>query len=59
MICVILIVLDALGIYTFSVLRLCVVGAGVALTLVPCFKEIKIGEISLVNEIEKQKEEAK
>lgn len=39
--------------------RLCVVGAGVALTLVPCFKEIKIGEISLVNEIEKQKEEAK
>lgn len=59
MICVILIVLDALGIYTFFVLRLCVVGAGVALTLVPCFKEIKIGEISLVNEIEKQKEEAK
>jgi len=59
MICVILIVSDALGIYTFSILRLCVVGAGVALTLVPCFKEIKIGEISLVNEIEKQKEEAK
>lgn len=59
MICVILIVLDARGIYTFSILRLCVVGAGVAFTLVPCFKEIKIGEISLVNEIEKQKEEAK
>lgn len=58
-ICVILLVLDALEVYTFSILRLCVVGVGTALTLVPCFKEIKIGEISLVNEIEKQKEEAK
>lgn len=60
-VCVILLILDALEVYTFSILRLCVVGVGVgaALTLVPCFKEIKIGEISLINEIEKQKEEEK
>ena len=56
-VCVILLILDALEVYIFSILRLCVVGVGAALTLVPCFKEIKIGEISLINEIEKQKEE--
>ena len=58
-VCVILLLLDAFEIYTFSILRLCVIGVGATLTLVPCFKEIKIGEISLVNEIEKQKEEEK
>lgn len=58
-VCVILLILDALEVYIFSILRLCVVGVGAALTLVPCFKEIKIGEISLINEIEKQKEEEK
>lgn len=58
-ICVGLLVLDVLSIYTFSVLRLSVIGVGVGILLIPCFKEIKIGEISLVNAIEKQKEERK
>ena len=52
-----LILLDALGIYTLSTLRLITVGAGAIVALIPCFKEIKIGEISLKNQIEKQKEE--
>lgn len=57
LVCVSLVVLDALGIYTLSNLRLITVGAGAAVALIPCFKEIKIGEISLKNQIEKQREE--
>lgn len=52
-----LILLDAFSVYTFSTLRLIVLGAGVVITLVPCFKEITIGELSLKSAIEKQKEE--
>jgi len=56
-ICIALVLLDAFEIYTLSLLRLITIGAGVIALLIPCFKEIKIGEISLRNEIEKQKEE--
>lgn len=59
LICIGLLILDAVGIYAFSTLRLIVIGAGVAIVLIPCFKEIKIGEISLKQAIEKQKEETK
>lgn len=58
-ICIVLLLLDGFGCYSFSSLRLIVIGAGCAATLVPCFKEIKIGEISLKQAIEKQKEETK
>lgn len=51
-----LILLDAFGVYSFSTLRLIVLGAVVVITLVPCFKEITIGEVSLKNAIEQQKE---
>ena len=56
-VCLTLILLDAFGVYTLSTLRLITVGAGAITTLIPCFKEIKIGEISLKHQIEKQKEE--
>ena len=56
-VCLTLILLDAFGLYTLSTLRLITVGAGAIATLIPCFKEIKIGEISLKHQIEKQKEE--
>lgn len=55
----IFILLDAFGIYTFSTLRLITIGVCFAAILIPCFKEIKIGEISLKSIIEKQKEETK
>ena len=51
-----LILLDAFGVYLFSTLRLSVIGVIVVITLVPCFKEITIGEVSLKNAIEQQKE---
>ena len=53
----VLILLDAFGVYPLSTLRLIVIGAVAAITLIPCFKEIKIGELSLKNVIEQQKEE--
>ena len=56
-VCLTLILLDAFGVYTLSTLRLITVGAGAIAALIPCFKEIKIGEISLKHQIEKQKEE--
>lgn len=59
LVCLALVLLDAFGIYTFSTLRLVAIGAGAVITLIPCFKEIKIGEIPLKNQIEKQKEETK
>lgn len=59
LICLILVLLDAFGLYTLSSLRLITVGAGAAITLIPCFKEIKIGEVTLKNVIERQKEETK
>ena len=58
-VCLALVLLDAFGVYTLSSLRLITIGAGAAVSLIPCFKEIKIGEITLKNIIEKQKEEAK
>lgn len=56
-ICVGLLLLDAFEIYAFSALRLIVIGAGAAIILLPCFKEIKIGEVLLKKEIEKEKRE--
>ena len=56
-ICVGLLLLDAFEIYTFSALRLIVIGAGAAIILLPCFKEIKIGEVLLKKEIEEEKKE--
>ena len=58
-VCLALVLLDAFEVYTLSSLRLITIGAGAAVSLIPCFKEIKIGEITLKNIIEKQKEESK
>ncbi len=58
-ICVGLLLLDAFEIYTFSTLRLIVIGAGMAVILLPCFKEIKIGEVLLKKEVEREKRENK
>lgn len=52
-----LILLDAFDVYSLSTLRLIVIGVIVVITLVPCFKEITVGEVSLKNAIEHQKEE--
>lgn len=52
-----LILLDAFDVYSLSTLRLIVLGVIVVITLVPCFKEITVGEVSLKNAIEHQKEE--
>ena len=52
-----LILLDAFDVYSLSTLRLIVIGVIVVITLVPCFKEITVGEISLKNAIEHKKEE--
>lgn len=59
LVCLALVLLDAFGVYTLSSLRLMIIGAGAAVTLIPCFKEIKIGEITLKTIIEKQKEDTK
>lgn len=59
LVCITLVLLDAFEVYTLSSLRLITIGAGAAVTLIPCFKEIKIGEVTLKNIIEKQKEETK
>ena len=58
-ICLALVLLDAFGVYAISSLRLITIGTGAAVSLIPCFKEIKIGEITLKSIIEKQKEESK
>ncbi len=58
-ICMALLLLDAFEIYTLSVLRLTTIGAGAIAALIPCFKEIKIGEISLKNQVDKQNEDKK
>ncbi len=55
-ICFALVLLDAFGLYELSVLRLITIGAGAVAALIPCFKEIKIGELSLKNQIENDKE---
>lgn len=52
-----LLLLDAFKVYTFSTLRLIVIGALAAVVLLPCFKEIKIGEVLLKKEIEQEKRE--
>ena len=58
-ICVILLVLDALEVYKFSTLRLITIGVCIAIILLPCFKEIKIGEVLLKKEIEKEQNDSK
>ena len=45
LVCVGLVLLDAFNVYTLSSLRLITIGAGAAGTLIPCFKEIRLGEI--------------
>ena len=52
-----LLLLDAFDIYTFSTLRIIVIGSLAAIILLPCFKEIKIGEVLLKKEIEEEKKE--
>ena len=59
LICVVLVLLDAFGIYTLSSLRLITIGSGAVIVLLPCFKEIKIGEITLKSIINREKEETK
>ena len=56
-VCLALILFDAFGIYTLSTLRLITVGDCAIAALIPCFSEIKIGDISLKYQIEKLKEE--
>lgn len=56
-ICLGFLLLDAFEIYTFTTLRLIVIGVCIAIILLPCFKEIKIGEVLLKKEIEKEKNE--
>lgn len=56
-ICLLILLLDAFDVYTLSTHRLILMGIGIASPLVPCFKEISIGEVSLKREIEKQNEE--
>lgn len=59
LICVSFFVVDYFEFYEITTLRLILLGAlGVAI-LIPCFQEIKIGEISLKRKIEKSKEESK
>ena len=53
-----LIVVDAHGWYELSALRLITIGVGAAAPLIPCFKVISIGELTLKNIIEKQNEES-
>lgn len=53
-VCGLILLLDALGVYTISNQRLILLGMCIALPLIPCFKEISIGEVSLKKEIEKQ-----
>lgn len=55
-ICLLLIWLDFREVYIFTNLRLIVIGACVAALLVPCLKEIKIGEITLKIQEEKLEE---
>lgn len=52
-----LLTLDGIGVYEFTGYRLSVFGALAISALIPCFKEITIGEISLKNAIERQREE--
>ena len=53
-----LIILDAFSLYELSSLRLITIGVGAGVTLIPCFKEISIGEVTLKNIIEQRKEES-
>ncbi len=48
-----LLVLDALGIYTFNVVRLTVLGIVLLVTLLPFFSEIRIKDISVKRSKEK------
>ena len=56
-ICLGFLLLDAFEVYAFTTLRLIVIGVCIAIVLLPCFKEIKIGEVLLKKEIEKEKSE--
>ena len=57
LICLTLVLLDAINIYSLSVLRLITIGSGVAITLIPCFKEIRIGEIHIKNALDRAKDD--
>lgn len=56
-ICLVMILLDAFQVYTFSTLRLITIGAGAVAALLPCYKEIKIGEVYLKKQGGKNKDE--
>lgn len=53
-ICLVTLFLDGLGIYVLSSFRLIVLGTGAVVTLIPCFKEIRIGELYFKNQTENQ-----
>ena len=57
LICLIMVLLDAFQVYTFSTLRLITIGAGAVVSLLPCYEEIKIGNIHLKNQVGKNKDE--
>lgn len=57
LLCITLILLDVFSVYELTTNRLIVFGALSVFALIPCFKEITIGQISLKNAIEKQNEE--
>lgn len=42
-----LLVLDAMGIYTFNTERLLVLGAGLLVLLLPCFSEVSIKDLTV------------
>ncbi len=54
---VILLILDAFGIYQFNPYRLLVVGSAVLIALLPFFSQISFKDISFIREKRKQKEE--
>lgn len=58
-ICVLFFVVDYFEFYEITTVRLILLGALGVVVLIPCFQEIKIGEISLKRKIEKSKEKSK
>lgn len=57
-VCLTLIMLDAFDVYVLSSLRLITIGVGAAVVLIPCFKEISIGEFTLKSIIDKPKDDS-
>lgn len=48
-----LLVLDAIGIYSFTVERLLVLGVGLIIVLLPFFKEISVKNVSVKTDIDR------